>query len=94
MTDLEQKLQVGVDKLPVKGAEGVEPKEEMEVKSKNIGSSISTPSKRKSKKKSEATTSQASSSSSEVHIQTTTVHASSAMNFESILGVAGVSIIF
>ncbi|XLR58574.1 hypothetical protein S83_009246, partial [Arachis hypogaea] len=61
----------------------------MEVKSRDIGSTISTPSKRKSKKKSEATTSQASSSSSEAHIQTTIVHASSAMNFKSILGVSG-----
>ncbi|XLU68068.1 hypothetical protein S245_027121, partial [Arachis hypogaea] len=54
-----------------------------------FGSSISTPSKRKSKKKLEAiTTSQASSSSSKAHIQTTIIHASSAMNFKSILGVA------
>ncbi|KAL4293077.1 hypothetical protein HN51_043567 [Arachis hypogaea] len=83
----EIKLQVAADNLSAKG-EGVEPKEEMEVKSRDIGSSISTPSKRKSKKKLEATTSQASSSSFKAHIQTTIIHASSAMNFKSILGVA------
>ena len=72
--------------------EGADHKDELEVKSRDIGSSISTPSKRKSKKKSEAAASQTSSPSSETHIQTG--QASPVINFKFILGVALVSIIF
>ncbi|CAL0304325.1 unnamed protein product [Lupinus luteus] len=65
-------------------------KDRLEVKFRDIGSSFSTPSKRRSKKKSEAT-SQASSSS-QTHIRTEQV--SPVINFKFILGVALVSIIF
>lgn len=71
---------------------GVDQKDGLEVKSRDIGSSISSPSKRKSKKKSEATTAPTSSSSSETHVQTS--QASPVINFKFILGVALVSIIF
>ena len=74
------------------GEVGADQKDELEVKSRDIGSSISTPSKRKSKKKSEATTTP-TSSSSETHVQTSQA-SSPAINFKFILGVALVSIIF
>jgi len=51
------------------GDEGVDKKEGLEVKSRDIGSSLSTPSKRKSKKKSEVPSAQTSSSSeTNVHL--------------------------
>lgn len=73
---------------------GVDQKEGLEVKSRDIdiGSSLSTPSKRKSKKKSEATSTAQTSSSSETPVQTS--HDSPVINFKFILGVALVSIIF
>lgn len=73
------------------GDEGVDQKEGLEVKSRDIGSSLSIPSKRKSKKKSEVTSAQ-TSSSSETHVQTG--HDSPIINFKFILGVALVSIVF
>ena len=65
-------------------------KDGLEVKSRDIGSNISTPSKRKSKKKSDVTSAQ-TSSSTEVH--TSTGQGSHALNFKFILGVALVSVI-
>lgn len=62
----------------------------LEVKSRDIGSTISTPSKRKSKKKSEAALAQ-TSSSSEIH--THTAEASPLMSIKFIVGVAVVSAI-
>lgn len=63
-----------------------------EIKSRDIGSMISAPTKRKSKKKLEAAaTAQTSSSSSEMHVQTKEV--SQGMNIKFILGVGVVSII-
>ncbi|KAB5551583.1 hypothetical protein DKX38_008894 [Salix brachista] len=61
-----------------------------EIKSRDIGAAISTPTKRKSKKKLEAASTQVSSPS-ETHTQTADVWP--AMNFKFILGVALVSII-
>ena len=61
------------------GDEGVDQKEGLEVKSRDIGSSLSIPSKRKSKKKSEVTSGQ-TSSSSETHVQTG--HDSPIINFK------------
>lgn len=72
------------------GGSPAEYKEGLEVKSRDIGSAISTPSKRKSKKKSESTSAQ-TLSSSETHTQTSEV--SPFMNFKFILGVALVSVI-
>lgn len=67
--------------------EASETKDRMEVKSRDIGSTISTPTKRKSKKKLEA-----AASASSQHTQT--IQASpSAMPFKFILGVALVSVI-
>ena len=62
----------------------------LEVKSRDIGSTVSTPSKRKSKKKSEATPVQTSSSSD---IHTHTAEASPMMSVKFIVGVAVVSAI-
>lgn len=67
-----------------------EHEEGLEVKSRDIGSTISTPSKRKSKRKSEAPSAQ-TSSSSETHAQTAEV--SPLTNFKVILGVALVAVI-
>ncbi len=72
------------------GGSSAEHKEGLEVKSRDIGSAISTPSKRKSKKKSEATSAQTSSS---LETQTKTAEVSPLMNFKFILGVALVSVI-
>jgi len=90
--ELEQKLQVAGAKLLEKG-DGSSPAEQqdgLEIKSRDIGAAISTPTKRKSKKKLEAASAQASSSS-QTHTQTADV--SPAMTFKIILGVALVSII-
>lgn len=65
-------------------------KDGLDVKSRDIGSTISTPSKRKSKKKLEATTAQTSSSSGN-HAQT--AESSPLMTVKVILGVALVSVI-
>lgn len=62
-----------------------------EVKSRDIGSSISTPSKRKSKKKTDATSPQ-TLSSAETHVSTSQA-SSATMNFKLILGIALVSVI-
>lgn len=59
------------------------------IKSREIESFSSTPSKRKSKKKSEATSARALSSDAQIR----TAEASPAMNFKFILGVALVSVI-
>lgn len=72
------------------GGSPAEYKEGLEVKSRDIGSAISTPSKRKSKKKSETTSAQ-TLSSSETHTQTSEV--SPLMNYKFILGVVLVSVI-
>ncbi|KAA8526157.1 hypothetical protein F0562_007743 [Nyssa sinensis] len=85
--ELEQKLQLADAKLKEKADEG---SPAVEVKSRDIGSTISTPSKRRSKKKLEATPAQ-TSSSSDTHTQTTEV--SPAMNYKFILGIALVSVI-
>lgn len=66
-------------------------KDGIEVKSRDLGSTISTPSKRKSKKRTETVSPQASSSST-IHNETTEVP--SAMTLKFILGVALVSVIF
>jgi len=73
------------------GDEGVDKKEGLEVKSRDIGSSLSTPSKRKSKKKSEVPSAQ-TSSSSETNVQSG--QDSPVINLKFILGVALVSIVF
>lgn len=65
-------------------------KEGLEVKSRDIGAAISSPSKRKSKKKSEAASAQALSS---VEARTLTVEQSPLLNYKLILGVALVSVI-
>ncbi|KAH7533609.1 hypothetical protein FEM48_Zijuj04G0149900 [Ziziphus jujuba var. spinosa] len=90
--EFEQKLQLADAKLTEKGDGGsaAELKDGLDVKSRDIGSTISTPSKRKSKKKLEATTAQASSSSG---TQTQTAEASHLMTVKVILGVALVSVI-
>lgn len=62
----------------------------MEVKSRDIGANISTPSKRKSKKKSEGSSTQ-TPSIAETHV--TTAEASPLMTFKFVLGVALVSAI-
>jgi len=67
-----------------------EHKEGLEVKSRDIGSTISTPSKRKSKRKSEATSVQ-TSSSLETHAQS--AKGSPLMSVKFMLGVALVSVI-
>lgn len=72
------------------GGSPAEHKEGLEVKSRDIGSAISTPSKRKSKRKSEATSVQ-TSSSLETHAQS--AGGSHLMTFKVILGVALVSVI-
>ncbi|KAF6172351.1 hypothetical protein GIB67_024973 [Kingdonia uniflora] len=66
---------------------GIELKDGVDVKSRDIGSMVSTPSKRKSKKRSEAQ----ASSSSQVPTQSTEV--SSVINYNLILGIALVSVI-
>lgn len=71
------------------GAGGNESKNGVEVKSRDIGSLVSTPSKRKSKKKLEAASSQISSADT----QTQTSGDSSGLSFNIILGVALVSVI-
>lgn len=63
--------------------------DEVAVKSRDIGSSVSTPSKRKHKKKLEATSTQISSADT----QTQTSGDSSGISFNIILGVALVSVI-
>ncbi|KAL6983190.1 hypothetical protein U1Q18_016583 [Sarracenia purpurea var. burkii] len=89
--ELEQKLQLADIKSKEKGDGGspAELKDEMVVKSRDIGSTNSTPSRRKSKKKLESTSAQAPSS--EIHTQTTGV--STGMTFKFILGVAVVSVL-
>ena len=67
-----------------------EQKDGVEIKSRDIGSAISTPTKRKSKKKLETASTEASSS---LGTQERTVEASHAMSFKFIMGVALVSII-
>ncbi|XP_027911837.1 putative leucine-rich repeat-containing protein DDB_G0290503 [Vigna unguiculata] len=85
VADLEQKLQLASDKSPVKGDE-----EGLEVKSRDIGSNLSSPSKRKNKKKSEVPSVQ-TSSASETHVQSG--HRSSVVNYKFVFGVAIVSIV-
>lgn len=87
--ELEQKLELADAKLKEK-VDGGNPSEPVEVKSRDIGSTFSAPTKRKSKKKSEATPSQASSSS-KTEIPTT--EHSSAMTLKLVLGVALLSVI-
>ncbi|KAJ6408498.1 hypothetical protein OIU84_011755 [Salix udensis] len=89
--ELEQKLREADAKLLEKG-DGSSPSEQKggEIKSRDIGAAISTPTKRKSKKKLEAASTQVSSPS-ETHTQTADVWP--AMNFKFILGVALVSLI-
>lgn len=65
----------------------------MEVKSRDIGSTISTPSKRKSKKKLEAATSAQTPTAEGVHTQTTEAAVSPLATFKVVLGVALVSVI-
>ena len=78
--------------LQVDGGNAGEVKDGLQVKSRDIGSPISTPSKRKSKKKLEATSTAAqTSSTSQTHTQT--AEASPLMTFKVILGVALVSVI-
>ena len=74
------------------GASATETKDGIEVKSRDIGLTFSTPTKRKSKKKLEAASAQAPSSSLEIHTQTTTV-ISLVTTLQFILGVALVSVI-
>lgn len=62
-----------------------------EIKSRDIGATISTPTKRKSKKKLEAAAAAQTSSSSEISSQHPDV--SPAMNFKFIIGIALVSVI-
>ncbi|KAJ6300795.1 hypothetical protein OIU76_021567 [Salix suchowensis] len=90
--ELELKLQVAGAKLLEKGdgSNPAEQKDGVEIKSRDIGAAISTPTKRKSKKKLEAAAAQAPSTS-QTHTQTADV--SPAMTFKIILGVALVSII-
>ncbi|KAF5748867.1 myosin-9-like [Tripterygium wilfordii] len=90
--ELEQKLQKADAKLLEKGngASSNEPKDVVEIKSRDIGSTISTPTKRKSKKRSEVT-SVATSSSPGIHGQTEDHSAMTSFKF--ILAVALVSII-
>lgn len=66
-------------------------KDGIDVKSRDIGSSISTPSKRRSKKKSEAAAASAQTSSSSEETQVSTSHGM--MNYKFILGVALLSVI-
>lgn len=77
--------------MTLQGDEGVDQKEGLEVKSRDIGSILSSPSKRKSKKKSEVSSPQ-TSSASETHVQSGQV--SSVINYKFIFGVAIVSIVF
>lgn len=72
------------------GGSSTEPKEDVEVKSRDIGPMVSTPSKRKSKKKSEASTTQTASTDTQVR---STNEAASPFTPKFILGVALVSII-
>ncbi|KAJ6700274.1 EARLY ENDOSOME ANTIGEN [Salix purpurea] len=90
--ELEQKLHEADAKLLEKQGDGSSPSEQKggEIKSRDIGAAISTPTKRKSKKKLEAASTQVSSPS-ETHTQTADVWP--AMNFKFTLGVALVSII-
>lgn len=75
----------------IEGASATEHKDDVTIKSREIDSFSSTPSKRKSKKKSEgASSAQASPSGTPLH---TTEASSSSMNIKFILGVALVSII-
>ncbi|KAF9587595.1 hypothetical protein IFM89_004427 [Coptis chinensis] len=69
----------------------VEQNEGVEVKSRDIGLSVSTPSKRKHKKRSSEATSTPTSSTSVIHAPTS--EGSSAMNFKFIFGIALVSVI-
>jgi hypothetical protein len=72
------------------GGSPAEPKEGLEVKSRDTGSTIFIPSKRKSKRKSEATSVQ-TSSSLETHAQS--AEGSPLITVKFILGVALVSVI-
>lgn len=86
--ELEQKLQLGdAARLKEKdvGGSSTDPKEDVEVKSRDIGSMVSTPSKRKSKKKSEASATQAASTDTQVR---STNEAASPFTAQFILGVA------
>ncbi|XP_019454298.1 PREDICTED: myosin-9-like [Lupinus angustifolius] len=92
VVDLEQKLQqVGDEISSVQVDDGVDQKDDLEVKSRDIGSIISTPSIRSSKKNSEATTTE--TTTTETTTTEATSHVSPAINFKSFLGVALVSII-
>ncbi|XP_021730016.1 putative leucine-rich repeat-containing protein DDB_G0290503 isoform X2 [Chenopodium quinoa] len=90
--EFEQKLQkvVAASKQKVDESNADTKEGETEVRSRDIGSMISSPTKRKSKK-SEKLSAQTSPSSSVV--QTPTAEASSSMNIKFILGVALVSIV-
>nr|DAD43982.1 TPA_asm: hypothetical protein HUJ06_002212 [Nelumbo nucifera] len=90
--ELENKLKLG-NNSSVQGdlRSPAEFKDGLEVKSRDLGSTISTPSKRKSKKKSDAASPQASPSSGGIHPAAPQI--SSAMSFKFILGVALVSVI-
>ncbi|KAM1010524.1 hypothetical protein ACFX2C_045994 [Malus domestica] len=86
--ELEQKVQLADTKVTERGDGGSVAG--LEVKSRDIGSIISTPSKRKSKKKSEATPAQTSSSSD---IHTHTAEASPMTSVKFIVGVVGVAVV-
>ncbi|GMH25098.1 hypothetical protein Nepgr_026941 [Nepenthes gracilis] len=90
--ELQEKLQVASTASNAKGEKGSSVKQDdgMELQSRDIGSSISTPTKRKSKKKSETSSAQTLSVTGN---PTQTTEASVAMNFKFVLGVALFSII-
>ncbi|XP_077253344.1 early endosome antigen isoform X2 [Tasmannia lanceolata] len=93
MAELENKLKSVNTKSEEQGKEGIkaELKKGLEVTSRELGSSVSTPPKRKSKKKTETTPTQAPESST---TPTQTMGSSSSgMNFQVILGIALVSVI-
>ncbi|XP_058097152.1 uncharacterized protein LOC131242486 [Magnolia sinica] len=94
IVELENQLKLANTKSEGQVKEGihVDTKDGVEVKSRDLGSSISTPSKRKSKKRAEATSVQAVEASSTTPAQATEEH-SLATNIKIILGVALVSVI-
>ncbi|XP_077244552.1 uncharacterized protein LOC143884707 [Tasmannia lanceolata] len=94
VVELENKLKLAHTKSEDQGEEGIqaELKERVEVKSREFGSDISTPPKRKSKKRTEATPTQATEAASTTSTQTKGP-SSSGMKFQLILGVAMVSVI-
>ncbi|GAB4848183.1 hypothetical protein Ancab_002851 [Ancistrocladus abbreviatus] len=91
--ELQEKLQPSITVSSVKGEEGSGGKQEegTEVKSRDIGSSISTPAKRKSKKKLETSSSPTISATDG---QNQTTESSPIATIKFVLGVALVSIIF